>query len=31
MNAESNCPINRSEVFKGNGYCYMFEPKESEE
>ncbi len=30
MNAESNCPINRSPVFEGNGYCYMFEPKEKE-
>lgn len=28
------CPINRREVFEGNGYCYLFEPKmevESEE
>ena len=24
------CPINRREVFEGNGYCYMFEPQESE-
>lgn len=24
--AESKCPINRREVFEGNGYCYMFEP-----
>ena len=29
--AESQCPINRREVFEGNGYCYMFEPQESEE
>lgn len=29
--AESQCPINRKEVFEGNGYCYMFEPQESEE
>lgn len=29
--AESKCPINRKEVFEGNGYCYMFEPQESEE
>ena len=28
--AESPCPINRIEVFEGNGYCYMFEPQESE-
>ena len=26
--AESQCPINRREVFEGNGYCYMFEPQE---
>ena len=26
--AESKCPINRKEVFEGNGYCYMFEPQE---
>ena len=25
--AESHCPINRREVFEGNGYCYMFSPK----
>lgn len=25
--AESKCPINRREVFEGNGYCYMFEAK----
>ena len=29
--AESKCPINRREVFEGNGYCYMFEPQESED
>ena len=29
--AESKCPINRREVLEGNGYCYMFEPQESEE
>ena len=29
--AESQCPINRREVYEGNGYCYMFEPQESEE
>ena len=28
--AESQCPINRREVFEGNGYCYMFEPKTQE-
>ena len=27
IEAESKCPINRKEVFEGNGYCYMFEPK----
>ena len=26
--AESQCPINRREVLEGNGYCYMFEPRE---
>ena len=26
IEAESQCPINRKEVFEGNGYCYMFEP-----
>ena len=26
--AESQCPINRREVYEGNGYCYMFEPQE---
>ena len=30
-NAESKCPINRREVFEGNGYCYLFEPQESED
>ena len=29
--AESQCPINRREVFEGNGYCYLYEPLESEE
>ena len=27
--AESHCPINRKEVFEGNGYCFLFEPQES--
>ena len=31
VGAESKCPINRQKVFEGNGYCYMFEPQESEE
>ena len=31
IRAESQCPMNREEVYKGNGYCYMFEPQESEE
>ena len=26
--AESQCPINRREVFEGDGYCYMFKPHE---
>jgi hypothetical protein len=30
IGAESQCPINREEVFEGNGYCYLFEPQESE-
>ena len=29
--AESQCPINRKEVFEGNGYCHMFETQKSEE
>lgn len=29
--AESQCPINRKEVFEGNGYCYMYKPREAEE
>lgn len=28
--AESICPINRKEVFEGNGYCFLFEAQESE-
>lgn len=28
--AESICPINRKEVFEGNGYCYLFEQQESD-
>ena len=31
IGAESQCPMNRIEVFEGNGYCYMFEPQESED
>ena len=31
IGAESQCPMNRIEVYEGNGYCYKFEPKESEE
>ena len=30
VRAESKCPINRKEVYEGNGYCFMFEPQESE-
>ena len=30
IDAESQCPINRIEVYEGNGYCFMFEPQESE-
>ena len=29
--AESQCPMNRKEVYEGRGYCYMFKPRESEE
>jgi hypothetical protein len=29
--AESQCPINRREVFEGEGYYYMFEPQESDD
>lgn len=28
--AESKCPINTKTVYLGNGYCYKFEPQESE-
>ena len=28
IGAESQCPINRREVFEGSGYCYMYEPQE---
>lgn len=31
IGAESHCPINHEEVYAGNGYCFMFEPQESEE
>lgn len=31
IGAESQCPMNRIEVFEGNGYCYMFKPQESED
>ena len=31
LDAESKCPINRKVVFEGNGYCYMYEPQESED
>ena len=30
IGAESQCPMNRIEVFDGSGYCYLFEPQESE-
>jgi len=29
--AESKCPINRREVMEGRGYCFLFEPQESED
>ena len=28
VHAESKCPINRKEIYEGNGYCYMFEIQE---
>ena len=31
IGAESKCPINRREVMEGMGYCFMFEPQESED
>ena len=31
IEAESQCPMNRIEVYEGNGYCYMFEPQERSE
>ena len=31
VKAESRCPINTVSVANGWGYCYMFEPQESEE
>lgn len=31
IGAESQCPMNRKEVYEGNGYCYMFKPQESED
>ena len=31
VGAESQCPINCQEVYKGNGYCFMYVPQESED
>ena len=31
VKAESRCPINTVSVANGWGYCYMFEPQESED
>ena len=31
IGAESQCPMNRIEVFDGTGYCFLYEPHESEE
>jgi len=31
IGVESKCPINRREVMEGMGYCFMFEPQESED
>lgn len=30
VGAESQCPINRKEVYDGDGYCFLFAPQESE-
>ena len=30
IGAESQCPINREEVYEGNGYCFLFKPQENE-
>lgn len=27
VEAESKCPINHKEVYEGNGYCFLYEPK----
>ena len=29
--AESICPMNTLIVYEGDGYCYLFEPQESED
>lgn len=31
IGAESKCPINHKEVYEGNGYCFLFEPKNQSE
>lgn len=31
IGAESKCHLNTDVVYEGLGYCYMFEPKESED
>ena len=31
VGAGSQCPINCREVYEGNGYCFRFNPQESEE
>lgn len=30
IDAESQCPMNRIEVYEGTGYCFMFEPRDGE-
>ena len=30
IHAESKCPLNTKEVFDGNAYCYMAEPKDDD-
>ena len=31
VGAKSQCLINHKEVYKGKGYCFMFEPQERED
>lgn len=31
VGTESKCPINHKEVYEGNGYCFLYKPKKSED